>query len=92
MAASFGLKQVVLPDPIYHLEHDRSEQATRPLTELDQIPAFREMIESRRPHIANSENWGLADVNLPSFSMGHFDEPFKAVHAHSVGGLAPHRS
>jgi hypothetical protein len=92
VAVTSGLKQVVLPDPIYHMEHDRSEQAARPWTVLDKIPAFREMIEKRRPHIANSENWGLADVNLPSFSIGQEDGIFKAVHAHSTVSLTAQSS
>src|ERR1700739_4804747 len=81
VAATSGLKQVVLPDPIYHLEHDRSEQTARPWTVLDKIPEFREMIQKRRPHIANSENWGLADVNLPSFSICE-DKTFEAMQDH----------
>jgi hypothetical protein len=83
VAATSGLKQVVLPDPIYHLEHDRSEQTARPWTVLDKIPEFREMIQKRRPHIANSENWGLADVNLPSFSICQ-DRTFRAMHVNSA--------
>ena len=92
MAATSGLKQVVLWDPIYHLEHDRSEQAARPLTVLDQIPAFREMIENRRPHIANSEDWGLADVDVPQFSAVQDNGAFETVRARSVVDLTAHGS
>jgi hypothetical protein len=92
MAATAGLKQVVLWDPIYHLEHDRSEQAARPLTVLDQIPAFREMIENRRPHIANSETWGLAGVDVPQFSTDQDDGAFEAVRGRSVVDLTAHGS
>jgi len=87
MAVTASLKQLVLPDPIYHMEHDRSEQSDRPWTDLDKIPAFQEMIESRRPHIANSENWGLADVNLRSSQV---DGALEAVHAHSLVDLTAH--
>jgi len=91
VAATSGLKQVVLPDPIYHLEHNRSEQTARPWTVLDKIPEFREMIQKRRPHIANSENWGLANVNLPSFSVRQ-DKTFEAMHAHSAISLTTQSS
>jgi hypothetical protein len=91
VAVTAGLKQVVRPDPIYHLEHDRSEQSTRPLTVLDKIPAFREMIEKHRPHIANSENWGLADVDLPSSCPGRDNGTFEAMSGHSVPADKPQR-
>jgi len=91
VAATSGLRQVVLPDPIYHLEHDRSEQTARPWTVLDKIPEFREMIQKRRPHIANSENWGLADVNLPSFSICE-DRTFKGMQDHSTVSLTTQSS
>ena len=90
VAVTAGLRQVVLPDPIYHMEHDRSEQAARPWTVLDKIPAFREMIQSGRPHIANSENWGLANANLPSFSLGLDDGTFKAADTRSAVSLTAH--
>ena len=92
VAVTAGLKQVVLPDPIYHLEHDRSEQAARPWTVLDKIPAFQEMIQSRRPHIANSENWGLADVNLPSFSIGEGHGKREAMESRPTVSLTAHTS
>src|ERR1700739_3357373 len=91
VAATSGLKQVVLPDPIYHPEHDRSEQTARPWTVLDKIPEFCEMIQKRRPHIANSENGGLADVNLPSFSICQ-DRTFKAMQACSAVSLTTQSS
>jgi hypothetical protein len=65
-AAISGLRQVVLRQPIYHQEHDRSEQAARPLTVLDEIPGLRRMQESRQLEIANSPEWGLGSTRLAS--------------------------
>jgi hypothetical protein len=82
VAAIAGLQQLVLRDPIYHQEHDRSEQTARPLTILEKIPAFLEMLETRRPHIANTENWGLGDLELESFSLAAGDRLKDSVPAH----------
>jgi hypothetical protein len=70
IAAIAGLKQIVLPFPIFHQEHDRSDQATRPLTVLEEIPAFRQMRETGEPVITNDENWGLGNVELPTAVVG----------------------
>jgi hypothetical protein len=64
LAAIAGLHQNILCDSIYHQEHDRSEQSARPQTVLDDIPALREMLETRRPIVTNGEHWGLGDLEL----------------------------
>jgi len=69
LASAAGLKQLVLPYRIYHQEHDRSQHSQRPLTVLENIPAFREMQETRRPVITNREDWGLGDVELPESQL-----------------------
>lgn len=59
MANIAGLLQVVLPYPIYHIEHDRSAQYFRPTAVLEKIPAFEKMVETGKVIITNDENWGL---------------------------------
>lgn len=70
IAAIAGLKQIVLPFPIFHQEHDRSDQATRPLTVLEEIPAFRHMRETGELVITNDGSWGLGNVELPTAVVG----------------------
>jgi hypothetical protein len=65
IAAFAGLKQRVLPFPIFHQEHDRSERAGRPMTELERIPTLRTMLEKDELIITNHDNWGLRDFDLP---------------------------
>ena len=73
MAASLGLRQVILSDTkkIFHQEHDRSAHATRPSTDLE---LFRmrgvAMLLSESPAIFNDEDWGLAAEPLETFSIG----------------------
>lgn len=62
-----GLLQVVLPYPIYHIEHDRSNQYLRPTVVLEKIPAFEKMVELNEPIITNDENWGLKNEKLEEF-------------------------
>jgi hypothetical protein len=64
LAATAGLRQTILPYPIYHQEHDRSEQNARPLTVLNQLPALRRMLETGNLEIPNDENWGLGNSQL----------------------------
>lgn len=64
MAHIAGLLQVVIPYPIYHIEHDRAEQLLRPTTVLENIPEFNRMIETDKPVIMNDENWGLGNIKL----------------------------
>jgi len=62
MAASLGLRQVLLESPlrIYHQEHDRSGHTTRPLTDFHLLSeGGRKMLESRTPEILNDDDWGL---------------------------------
>jgi hypothetical protein len=70
IAATAGLRQTVLRFPIFHQEHDRSDRATRPLTVLEEIPAFRQMRETSQPVITNDENWGLGNAELPTAVVG----------------------
>lgn len=60
-----GLSQEVLTGPIYHQEHDRSEHAERPLTVLEGVPAFAEMVATGKPVVTNNEDWGLGQTPLP---------------------------
>jgi hypothetical protein len=69
-AAIAGLQQTILPHPIYHQEHDRSEQAERPLTVLSEIPAFKKMLETQSLRITNDESWGLGQVELSTIEVG----------------------
>lgn len=62
-----GLLQVILPYPIYHIEHDRSAQYLRPTAILENIPAFEKMVETNKPIITNDENWGLKNEKLNEF-------------------------
>lgn len=68
LATALGLRQIVLKRPlrIYHQEHDRSEHTKRPLTDYQQyLEHGKRMLESRRPEILNSEDWGLGYKQLP---------------------------
>jgi hypothetical protein len=64
LAVAAGLRQMILPYPIYHQEHDRSEQNGRPMTVLSQVPALRRMLETGNLEITNDENWGLGNSKL----------------------------
>jgi hypothetical protein len=57
-----GLRQLVLPYRIYHQDHRRP--GLEPFSVLQDVPAFREMLETRRPVVTNMENWGLGDAAL----------------------------
>ena len=52
-----GLNAVVLPIPIIHQEHDRSEHKARTGIHSSDMPKFIGM--------KNDEGWGLADLQLP---------------------------
>jgi len=69
LAAIAGLRQVIVPDRIYHQEHDRSEQSQRPLTDFYGNPTLQRMLETRRAEITNGENWGLWDTDLRSVPL-----------------------
>lgn len=69
MAHIAGLLQVLVPYPIYHIEHDRSVQYDRPTAVLEDIPEFEKMISTEQPVIVNDSNWGLADKNLPETTV-----------------------
>lgn len=72
LAASLGLKQVLLKSPIriYHQEHDRSAHAQRPSTDYQKYleDGFR-MLEQHRPEIYNDEHWGLGNEQLPEYRV-----------------------
>jgi hypothetical protein len=64
-AATLGLKEVVIPSPIYHRDHERRfasddwPQEYRIFQETAQ-----RMLISGKPEIFNDENWGAARFNL----------------------------
>src|SRR3989344_1019566 len=57
-----GLLQVVLPQTIYHQEHDRSVQLLRPTAVLEDTPQYVEMLKTNKPVLVNGEGWGLKNV------------------------------
>ncbi|MGA2108556.1 MAG: hypothetical protein ABSH25_13040 [Syntrophorhabdales bacterium] len=69
VASAAGLREVALPYRIYHQEHGRSEQALRPAIGVENMPGFREMLETKRPTIVNGDKWGLGDVALPEYEI-----------------------
>jgi hypothetical protein len=75
LAWAAGLKQLVLPYRIYHQEHDRSAHAGRVLIELEDMPGFRQMVETRRPVITNGDEWGLCGIALPECRVSGSTEP-----------------
>jgi hypothetical protein len=71
-AAASGLRQVILPAPVYHQEHVRAvdwtdlSTATRPVTDYAEFDsAAREMLAARRPLVVNGNAWGLGGEDLP---------------------------
>lgn len=56
-ATHAGLKDVLLPIPIIHQEHDRGEHKNRWGIHSSDMPKFIGMV--------NADKWGLADFNLP---------------------------
>jgi hypothetical protein len=72
LAASSGLRQVVLRSPlrIYHQEHDRSEHAQRPRIEVQRFwEDGKRMLESERPLIVNQGDWGLGQDQLEEWEV-----------------------
>jgi len=75
-----GIKEVVLDAPIYHIDHDsgwtlevekdkslykRMEKNNVPIMSIKELDRWiTTMYKKRSPIIYNSENWGLADVDL----------------------------
>jgi hypothetical protein len=71
-AASAGLQQVILTPParLYHQPHDRLDTRDWPLT--DWRPWYERYLECRRkgtPLIVNRDDWGLANEDLPEWSV-----------------------
>jgi hypothetical protein len=72
MAASAGLREVVLPDrmSIYHQEHERAMdlrrgKISRPMTSYEKWERdCEEMLRTGRPMLFNGEDWGLGDSAL----------------------------
>ncbi len=68
MAASLGLKQIILkyPHVIYHQDHLRFGPETgRALSDfLPRKKQYFEMLRSKKPWISNNENWGLGNIEL----------------------------
>lgn len=59
-----GLLQVLLPQPIYHQEHDRSAQFLRPTAVLENTPQYVEMLKTGHPVLANDADWGTAGIKF----------------------------
>ncbi len=68
-AAALGLKETVLPFPIYHQEHERRYDAN------DENPEYRKayltfqseaqkMLAEKKPAVYNNEDWGLNKFDL----------------------------
>ncbi len=67
LAASLGLQQVVLEGRrrIYHQEHDRTEQRSRPQIDFEKVWQHGlRMLATGKPEILNDENWGLGRERL----------------------------
>jgi hypothetical protein len=65
LAVSKGLRQVILPYPIWHQNHTYSGQVMGIRTDFCEImEKGKQMIESRKPEIINGENWGLGEHEL----------------------------
>lgn len=68
MAAMLGLKQELLPAPVYHQDHERrygwdsirNDEVFREVFEKFQRQA-NQMVKEKRPLIENPENWGLPE-------------------------------
>ena len=93
IAAAAGLRQVQLVSPfaIYHQEHDRSQHATRPMTDLGWLDAAcREMLSSHSPRIDNGDDWGLAghDLHETHISADNLKPPPPQAEKISFRGMA----
>lgn len=64
-----GLLQVVLPQTIYHQEHDRSEQYLRPTAVLEDTPQYVEMLKTGKPVPVNDEGWGMKNRELEEIKV-----------------------
>lgn len=65
------LLQVLIPHPIYHQEHSREAQKYRPTAHLQEVPAFKKMIQTSQVVLPNTEQWGLADFVLHEDILMH---------------------
>lgn len=73
-AAALGLREKILPWPVYHQEHERRFNA------LEQRPEYinayqnfqkdaQDMLRERKAKVYNDENWGLATFDLSKSVM-----------------------
>lgn len=72
IAASYGLRQVILRQPmrLYHQEHDRSIHRMLPKTDWRPwYHRFLECIKSQQPMVVNDEAWGLANEDLKEWTI-----------------------
>jgi hypothetical protein len=75
MAGVSGLKEVVLPEPIFHQDHhrrfDTSEKHNHELREvyLKFQSDAQEMISSGDIRIENDTDWGLGGLELPTMNL-----------------------
>lgn len=64
-AATLGLKEVVLPMPIYHRDHERRFDAAHWPEEYRIFQEIAQrMLVSGKPEMFNDENWGAASFSL----------------------------
>ncbi len=73
-AAALGLREEILPWPVYHQEHERRFNALEKRPEY--ISAYQnfqrdaqDMLRARRAKVYNDENWGLATFDLSKTVM-----------------------
>ena len=70
LAASLGLRQVVLKNPlrIYHQEHSRFGYPQYPSADYQQLlSSGKRMLEAGKPEIINDEKWGCGDEQLSEY-------------------------
>ncbi len=79
MAASAGLRQVILPGSsrLYHEDHERSvdysdlKSSSRPLVAYEEwLAAANSMLSQMKPLAFNKENWGLGNHDLREHAIG----------------------
>ena len=85
-----GLDEIVLPHPIYHIEHthgfkpapkdidmlnERLDEAAIPQISNDQFSRWiLTMYQTKKPIVFNDESWGFADQTLPEYDPAPYSE------------------
>lgn len=74
MAASSGMDQCILEEPLFHQEHDRGEHALRPKMAYGSYSEQCEaMLAQGKPTIFNNESWGMQQVPLFEYSLADLE-------------------